>query len=267
MSDFPIKNGYTPKGWCIISRQARRIAESGIYHIMLRGIDRRRIFEDTQDYLFFLEILEECRLRCGFRLYAYCLMDNHVHILLRVGEEKLESTMKRLACRYVYWFNAKYQRTGHLFQDRFRSESVDTDTYFLTVLRYIHQNPVKAKLCAAPGDYLYSSYAHYLGSSQLVDTDFAMGMMTRDEFVRFNCEKNDDQCLELTRSRCAMSDDQAQKVIEKISRCASTSQFQMLDQKKQAHYIKRIHEKGASIRQISRLTGISKGMVERWIKA
>ena len=233
---------------------------------MLRGIDRQKIFEDVPDRLVFLEFLEGCRQQCGFRLYAYCLMDNHVHILLRVGKESLESIMKRLACRYVYWFNTKYQRTGHLFQDRFRSEPVDTDAYFLTVLRYIHQNPVKAKLCAAPGEYPHSSYIHYLGSSQHVDTDFALKMLTREEFVRFNCEKNDDQCLEIAPPRRAMTDEQVQKIMKKVSHCATISQFQALDQTKQALYIKRFHEKGASIRQISRLTGVSKGMVERWLK-
>jgi REP element-mobilizing transposase RayT len=73
-------------------------------------------------------------------------MGNHVHILLKVGNEPLEQMMRRICGSYVYWYNKKYQRTGNLFQDRFKSETVENDNYFLIVLRYIHQNPLKAGL-------------------------------------------------------------------------------------------------------------------------
>ena len=118
-------------------RKARQKAESGIYHVMLRGIDRQLIFEDTEDYLRFLNIVQECREICGFQLFAYCLMGNHVHLLLKVRNDDLETVFKRIGGRYVYYYNVKYQRIGHLFQDRFRSEPVDDDAYFLSVLRYI----------------------------------------------------------------------------------------------------------------------------------
>lgn len=248
-------------------RRARKQAESGIYHIMLRGIDRQQIFEDPEDYFFFQELLWEFRLRCGYALYAYCLMGNHAHILLRVGHESLESTMKRIAGRYVYWYNVKYQRIGHLFQDRFKSEPVEDNTYFLTVLRYIHQNPVKAGICRNPGDYAYSSYCEYLSESGRVDIGFALEMITREEYVRYHKEKNDDQCLELSQNiRRAVTDEQAREVIFKISRCRTVPEFQELGEAQKIRSIKKIHEKGVSIRQICRLTGISKGMVEKWLK-
>ena len=249
-------------------RQARKQAESGIYHVMLRGIDRQLIFEDTQDYLFFLQILQECRELCGFKLFAYCLMGNHVHLLVKVEQESLQSIFKRIGGRYVYWYNVKYQRVGHLFQDRFKSEPVEDDAYFLTVLRYIHQNPVKARLCAKPGDYSYSSYADYLSDSELVDTDFALIMLPREEFIRFNNEANSDQCLEISPpQRRAVTDDQARSIIEKYAHCRTITEFQGLDEKKKIRNIKKIHTKGVSIRQICRLTGTSKGLVEKWIRA
>ncbi len=249
-------------------RQARKKAESGIYHAMLRGIDRQQIFEDNEDCIRFMDIVEECREICGFKLYAYCLMGNHVHLLLKVHGENLEEIFKRIAGRYVYYYNVKYQRVGHLFQDRFKSEPVEDDTYLLTVIRYIHQNPVKAKLCAEAADYPYSSYAEYLHDSNRVDTQFALDMLTRDEFVKFNNASNSDQCLEITApTRRAVTDTDARVIIEKVSHCRTVTEFQGLEQRKQERYIQRIYQKGVSVRQLSRLTGISKGMVEKYLKA
>ena len=249
-------------------RRARKIAESGIYHIMLRGIDRQQIFEDREDYEYFLQIVQECRKQCIFQLYAYCLMGNHVHLLIRVQEESLETIFKRIGGRYVYYYNVKYQRIGHLFQDRFKSEPVENDGYFLTVLRYIHQNPVKARICAKVENYPYSSFLEYLHDSEMVDSDFALGMIPRDAFVQFNNEPNSDQCLEImTSERRAVTDAQAKRIIEKCAHCSTIPEFQGLANKKKEQAIKKIYEKGVSVRQLSRLTGTSKGMVEKWLKS
>lgn len=122
-------------------RAARKKSNSGIYHIMLRGINRQLIFEDEEDKNRFIETLLKYKEQCGYLIYAYCLMGNHIHILLKEGKEELTLVLKRIAGSYVYWYNWKYHRSGHLFQDRFKSEPVEDDAYFLTVIRYIHQNP------------------------------------------------------------------------------------------------------------------------------
>ena len=249
-------------------RKARKQAESGIYHVMLRGIDRQLIFEDSEDYLRFLDIVQECRELCGFQLYAYCLMGNHVHLLLKVQEGNLETIFKRIGGRYVYYYNVKYQRVGHLFQDRFKSEPVEDDAYFLTVLRYIHQNPVKARLCSRVEDYPFSSVAEYLGDSTTIDTQFALGMIDPKDFIKFNNTPNSDVCLDVVASsRHAVTDTQAQGIIEKISRCKSITEFQALEESKKERYLKKIYANGVSVRQLSRLTGTSKGMVEKYLKA
>ena len=127
-------------------RQARKKSKTNIYHIILRGINRQIIFEDSEDYTRFIETLDRYKAVSGHNVFAYCLMSNHIHMLIKAEKEEPNLIMKRIACSYVYWYNSKYYRSGHLFQDRFRSEPVETDEYFLTVLRYIHQNPIKAKL-------------------------------------------------------------------------------------------------------------------------
>jgi len=112
----------------------------------MRGINRQSIFEDEEDKHKFIETFARYTEISCYRLFAYCLMDNHIHILLEEQKEPLAMIMKRISSSYVLWFNRKYGRCGHLFQERFKSETVDNDRYFLTVLRYIHQNPLKAKL-------------------------------------------------------------------------------------------------------------------------
>lgn len=249
-------------------RKARKLAESGIYHVMLRGIDRQRIFEGQDDCDRFLNILQECRVLSNYQLYAFCLMGNHVHLLLKIQDEGLETVFKRIGGRYAYYYNAKYQRVGPLFQDRFKSEPVEDDAYFVTVLRYIHQNPVKAGLCKKVEDYAYSSFCEYMRKSEWVDFELAFSLIDYADFSMFNNAPNSDSCLEISPSiRRALTDKQAQEIIAKISHCKTIVEFQALNEKKKARFIKKIHEKGVSVRQINRLTGTTKGMVEKFLKA
>jgi len=120
-----------------VPRAARIKSENGIYHIIMRGINRQVLFETDQDCTRFIETLQRYKEICKYKLYAYCLMSNHVHLLIRECEEPLETVMRRICGSYVLWYNKKYDRIGYLFQDRFKSEPVADDIYFLTVLRYI----------------------------------------------------------------------------------------------------------------------------------
>ena len=243
-------------------RQARRKSESGIYHIILRGINQQQIFEDEEDGFRFLETLSKYKEQCGYEIYAYCLMGNHVHILLKEGKENLTLVLKRIAGSYVYWYNWKYQRSGHLFQDRFKSEPVEDDAYFLTVIRYIHQNPVKAGICRNVDGYKFSSYNEYINNSTLVDIDFCLGIIDKEQFIEFNNEFNDDVCLDISNNDFRLNDDEALKIILKTCRCKSVSDFQRFDKFKRNYYIGKFYQKGLSIRQISRLTGLSRKVVE-----
>ena len=129
-------------------RTARKKSHSQIYHVMLRGINKQQIFFDKEDNEYFIGLLKRYRDSCGYQLHAYCLMGNHVHLLLQEGENKTTGEIIRhIGSAYVYWYNLKYERTGHLFQDRFKSEPVESESYLLTVFRYILMNPVKAGIC------------------------------------------------------------------------------------------------------------------------
>ena len=244
-------------------RTARKESSTGIYHIMLRGINQQQIFEDDEDYEKFLEVLADCKRVSMFKLYAYCLMGNHIHLLLKVEKEGLESIFKRIGASYVFWYNWKYKRTGHLFQDRFKSEPIQSSEYFFTVIRYIHQNPVKAQLVDSIGTYRWSSYGEYLATTAtLTNTTPVLKTMQLDEFISFNNADNDDTCLDETDTH-RLSDNDAKEIVKKISNCNSVAEFQRLGIQSRTQYLKQLKENGLSIRQISRLTGFSIGTIQR----
>ena len=247
--------------------KAIKKSESGIYHVMLRGINQQQIFEEPEDFEKFLQILKDCKAISGYKLFAYCLMGNHIHLLIKPEEESLEQAFKRIGGRFVYWYNVKYQRIGHLFQDRFRSEPVETDEYFMTVLRYIHQNPIKAGLCKVIDAYTYSSYKEYFIESDLIDTESAYQIISQEQFREFHEEIETKQCLDVDENiRIRLTDEQAKCVMKRVSGKGSVSEYQTLREDLKEKYVKKLYEKKLSIRQISRLTGVSKGLVEKWIK-
>ena len=245
-------------------RRARKKSDSGIYHIMLGGVNNQQIFEEQEDYEKFISILKTCKNICEFKIYAYCLMGNHIHLLIQETKEPIELIIKRLATRFVYWYNIKYQRVGHLFQDRFKSEPIDDERYFLAVLRYIHQNPVKAGICQNINQYPHSSYNEFFKKQCLIDTDFVFEVIHKDDFAAFNNEKSADNFLEDENNpQKRMTDEQAQRIIEKNSKCKSIAEFQKLDANVRDKCLKLFKEKGLSIRQISRLTGTSYYLVQK----
>ena len=134
-----------------MTRQARERSKSGIYHIIMRGINRQDIFYDEDDYQRFMETIERVKTD-KLDMYGFCLMSNHVHLLLHEKNEDIHQIMKRIGSSYAWWYNRKYHRIGHVFQGRYGSECVEDDGYLLTVIRYIHKNPVKAGIVSEPED-------------------------------------------------------------------------------------------------------------------
>ena len=191
-------------------------------------------------------------------------MSNHIHLIVKEENEPIDQIIKRIAGSYVYWYNWKYYRKGHLFQDRFKSEPIEDEEYLLTAIRYIHQNAVKAGIVERIDEYKYSSYNEYVrDESELIDKDLIYEMIKKADFIVFNNEKNDDKCLELEDYVFRMSDEDAKKIIKKITGCENTTELQLFNQKDRDNCLKKMKNKGLSIRQISRLTGVSKRIVEK----
>ena len=235
---------------------------------MLRGINRQNIFEDDEDRIRFLNTVIRCKEESGFRLHAFVLMSNHIHFLIEPGSEPLEVIFKRIGTSYAVWYNRKYQRAGHLFQDRFRSESVETDQYYMTVLRYILRNPVKAGIAGSPGDYRWSSYLAYKeGRGTLTDLQFAVDLFgDRETLIEYLAQENDDSVMDEPDHDWRLRDDAAREKIFRITQCASVSDYQKLDSEAQKEYAGKLYAEGLSMGQIARMTGMSKTTVFRAVK-
>ncbi len=246
-------------------RTARKASRTNIFHVMLRGINRQDIFEDDEDRLQFMTILCRCRELSGFRLHAFVLMSNLIHLLIEPAGETLDMVFRRIETRYAVWYNRKYQRAGHLFQDRFRSESIETEQYYKTVLRYILQNPMKAGLEKRPGSYRWSSYLAYeKGRSLLTDTQYAMNVFgDRETLLEYLAENNNDSVMDEEDHDWRLRDDSAKEIIRRITGCLSVSDFQRFDLSAQKEFAKKLYTARLSIRQIARMTGMSKSTVAR----
>ena len=243
-------------------RAARQKSESGYYHVIMRGIGRQILFEDDEDNERFLSTVQRFRQELGFELVAYCLMENHVHLLLRDIKVQLNLIMKKIAGSYAYYFNHKYDRSGHLFQDRYGSEAVEDDDYLLTVIRYIHRNPEKAGIAEA-GDYRWSSYDAYKSPRADVDNAWALELIGGTErFEQFMENAADGNCLDI-RERVAIRDEAAREWICSHYKIASGTQLQQWNKKKRDASLRELKDMGMSVRQLERLTGINRGVVQK----
>ncbi|MGN0347819.1 MAG: transposase [Lachnospiraceae bacterium] len=249
-----------------MARKARLKSASHIYHIVIRGVDRQHIFEETSDFKKYLEILEFYKEKCNFELYAYCLMSNHVHLLLKTQEVPLESIFRHINTCYATWYNMKYDRTGFLQQGRYYSEPVEDLRYLFTVIRYIHLNPYKAGLEEIPGtSYPWSSMQSYIKQAPpFLNTSFILDQIGgKERFLSFHKEIDETECLDIHQIRKRIPDDVAKEIIQNETGCASVTDFQSLSLLERNKHLVQLHKMGISIRQLNRLTGIPKGIISR----
>ncbi len=162
-----------------MARQARNWHPGGYFHVLQRGVARRTLFTDDEERLRFLDFLESALGHDNHELLAWCLMGNHVHLAIRQGNVGLGDFIKRSFGRYAQWFNIRHRRVGHLYQERYKSIQIGTDAYLKELVRYIHLNPVKARIVPKPERYRWSSHSAYLGKtgplSDVLNTTSVLG--------------------------------------------------------------------------------------------
>jgi putative transposase len=140
-----------------------RIEVPGIYHVTTRGNNKRVIFLDDDDRLVFIRLLNRLSIKYGWTIYAYCLMTNHYHLLMRIDERGMSRGLCELNSQYALLFNQRHVRVDHLFGKRYWSEQIESDERFRRACRYVVRNPVEAGLVESPGDYVWSSYQATVG--------------------------------------------------------------------------------------------------------
>ena len=244
-------------------RQARAKSSTKIYHCVLRGVDKRDIFMDDQDRYKFIDELKETKEKCKFDLYAFCLMNNHVHLLIYDKEDKLSKIMHSIALNYSIYFNLKYERTGHLFQNRYFSSQVETNEYLMKVQKYIHQNPPFMQT------YKWSSYREYIEEqNRFVDINQILSLFDANrqlaiyKFKEFTCKRNkkisisEYKNIEFVRE---VSDEKFIQIISDNLGIKNILKINIYNTRIRNEYLKRILDiEGASISQVSRIMGIDK---------
>jgi len=248
-------------------RGPRERSESGVYHIVLRGINRQDILYDDDDYQRFMETVHQIKAADQFSVYSFCLMTNHVHLLISENTDSISRIMSRIGTRYAYWYNRKYGRSGHVFQGRYGSECVEDDSYLLTVVRYIHNNPVKAGIVQRPEDYKWSSIHSYYGEREYPLGFTEPGMVLSKfheqpekamaEFREFMVEDNADKCLE-GEAKQRKTDNEVKAEIERLMNGEPIGRFQAMERAERNEILRRVKQiDGVSLRQIARVTGFS----------
>ncbi len=150
-----------------MARKPRIHYAGAVYHVSIRGNAHQPIFFETSDYLRFLRFMGEGINKYRHQVHAYCLMPDHIHMAVQVGDIPLSRIMQNLSFRYTQWMNRRQDRVGHLFQGRYKAVLVDADSYLLELVRYIHLNPVRAGMVKSPEAYPWSSHLSYLGEKKL----------------------------------------------------------------------------------------------------
>ena len=244
-----------------MARQARKFSALGYLHVIIRGIGKQLLFEEPADYLFFLSILKHFSNETNVTVCAYCLMENHVHLLLYDKERQIPLLMKKLGVKYSAYYNKKYERTGHLFQDRYKSEPVEDCAYLARVFRYILKNPEKAGICNA-SEYRWNSYLLYDNNSSFVDTSSIVPLIgNKKDYETFLKEPDENEYLE---DRSAPHDDQwAISIIHALLNGKSGTVLQSYDRVSRDKAIRSLKTAGLTVRQLERLTGINRGIIQR----
>jgi REP element-mobilizing transposase RayT/DNA-binding transcriptional regulator YiaG len=241
----------------------------------MRGNERKNIFEDRNDKQRFLEGIKSKKKESSFILYAYCLMDNHVHLLLNTNNENLAEIMKSVTVRYASFYNWKYNRVGHVFQDRFKSEPVEDERYLLGVIRYIHNNPLKAGIVDSAADYEWSSLSNYiqLAGTPWLDVTYILGMFADEqskalrEFKKFSLQIDDTPFLDSDDEKLVRTLEEGRAYLEEYLR--NNVIFKEIGQIKdeiqlRSEVINLLRTKtNLSQRAIATLLGINKSTVER----
>ena len=246
---------------------------TGYYYVCARGTGKRLIFESDEDRWEFLELMRDCCRDAQVTIVAWCLMGNHVHLVLADYEDRMSAAMHRLLLTYARRFNKRTGRTGHLFQNRFDRRSLDTDRHLMAAIRYVHANPQEAGI-ALIERYPWSSFAEYLrafdddATMDFSDPSAVLGLFGSAEgFIAYSLEAPDgaDPVIhdmdETEWERHAFADKMAKGLGVPLDRLKAAPPAQ------RDGIVFALHEAGYTVRQIERYTGISKSTASRIVRA
>lgn len=252
-------------------RVARHKSSSKIYHVMLRGVNKQKIFLDNQDRKMFIKILLKSKEKYKYSIYAYILMNNHIHLEL-MDNDIMSNIVHYISSTYAMYFNYKYSRVGHLFQDRYKSKPVENENYLITLLRYIHQNPQKAGI-GLVDKYKWSSYKDYIeGWKNIVDIDYIFDIIDKNrekaiqKFIYINkkvVKLESKEILEFE-MKAKLEDSELKDIITNLIGNEDMKNFSKFNIKEKEKIIKKLKEiKGTNATQISKILKDNERCIER----
>lgn len=259
-------------------RGVRRKSITNVYHCIMRGINRQDIFLDNQDFLKFRKELINTKKIYSYKLYSYVLMSNHIHLQIKDEKNNLSQSMQSIQLRYSKYFNNKYQRIGHLFQNRFESRCVEDIEYFINLQRYIHQNPLKANISKVD-KYKWSSYRDYINlhsKNELIekeDKEIVLKLYSdnvhnaKQRFIKLNKElvtfSKAEDILEYG-MKTSLSDEELIYLIKRNFNIENIQEIQNYNKSIRDKIIGDIKgTKGTNHNQISRVLGVNLRIVQR----
>ena len=256
-------------------RDKREVSTLGIHHTILKGHNNDAIFADPRSKKRFLELIKLLKEKYDFKLLCYCIMDNHVHLVFKEKKQgDVSAIMKSLELRFTIWYHRQFGGCGTIFKGRFMSRAVNNYTYFKNVVRYVHRNPVNAKLCNHPNEYSDSSYHCFFGDdSGLIDRDFVFEHINEVIFDDFHSDSKAAD-IELKSGVFMMvndnlftslPDEKAENEMCRLSRCQGGEDFQQLEPERRQRLIVKFRRIGCSYTQIAAFIMRSNGAVYYWI--
>lgn len=254
-------------------RISRQISSTKVYHVILRGIDKQDIFLCEKDYDRFLKILKETKEQYEYDIYSYCLMNNHIHMVIYDKNDILQKIMKSIGIKYSMYFNIKYDRVGHLFQDRYLSKKIEDREYLKTVCRYIHKNPQKAGI-ERTEYYKWSSYKEYIGQRLVINPKMLLLLFAEKEdeaikeFIKYHNIKTSNELYDLIEYEMKekITDEQVSEYICELFNMKYEEIKQILKndiEKRKNILIRCKNIKGITNRQLARIFGINRKIVDR----
>ena len=244
-------------------RPLRMISASGFYHVILRGNGKRILFETDADRRDFLSILAHYGEKYGIEYHAWCLMDNHIHLLVRDDRQVLSQAMHDIGLVFAQHYNAANEHVGTVFQGRFTSFPIETERNLLAVFRYIHNNPIRAGISSGL-DYPWSSFNDFIGGGSFTTTGFFLEMLGGPEGLRVFCSYYEESEIKeidrITSGR--LTDTEAIEVAKQLLGIESPAMIESSNREKRNQQLMLLLDAGLSVRQISRLTGIGRGVVD-----
>lgn len=258
-----------------MAREARKESPTGYYHAMMRGNNKEMIFNKISEKQYFLDQLQHQVDEGKVSIVAYCLMDNHVHLMINSDLKSMSESLKWINIKFAGRYNYKYERIGHVFQDRYKSEIINTEEHLIQALRYIHNNPVAAKMVYKASEYIWSSYNHYVGKEESIispeEKQLIMEMFSGSikQFKNFHLEEDTNEFLEIKGDLELEREEKAQKIISRYCEKYEISDYMELKDRKEVLeeiVIELIRTSHLTHRRISELLDINRGMIHNIAK-